>query len=314
MPFKLGFLFPGQGAQYVGMGKDLAESFPSAKKVFQTADAILGYSISQLCFEGPETDLTRTLHAQPAIFTASMAALAVLREKCPDVQPGFSAGLSLGEFTALAASGSLSFEDGLRLVQRRANAMESCAQKHPGTMASVMGLSEKDCEQIAADAGCEVANLNASDQIVLSGRLETIQKACTLAEERGAKRAIILKVGGAFHSSLMNEAKEELEKALKETKLQAPQGIFISNALGKPVSEPEKIRELLAKQLISPVRWTQTMQQANESGISLFLEIGPGKVLKGLARKGYPNLKVEPCGTVEDIQRVSENLKSEKPC
>ncbi|MBI3313060.1 MAG: ACP S-malonyltransferase [Candidatus Omnitrophica bacterium] len=305
VPLTVGFLFPGQGAQYVGMGKDLAVSFETAKKIYEKADSILGYSISRLCFEGPEEELTRTVYAQPAIFVTSITALSVLREKYPDINPGFSAGLSLGEFTALVACGSISFEDGLRLVDRRARAMEKCAQNHPGTMASIMGLTEADCQEIAKEAGCEVANINTSDQIVLSGKLDTIQTACSLAEAGGAKRAIVLKVGGAFHSSLMKDAKNELESALASTSIASPRGIFISNALGDPVSDPEKIRKLLAMQLISPVRWTQTMQHADQAGMSLFLEIGPGKVLKGLARKGYTNVKVEACGSVDDIHKIN---------
>lgn len=292
------------------MGRDVAASYACAKKIYDSADSLLGYSISQLCFEGPEADLTRTVHAQPAIFVTSLAVLSVLIERYPYLSPGFSAGLSLGEFTALVACGSLSFADGLRLVRQRATAMETCAQKNPGTMASILGLAEKDCEEIAKESGCEIANLNSSDQIVLSGRVEAMAKACALAEQRGAKRAIVLKVGGAFHSSLMREAKEELEYALKATPVHPPKGIFISNALGCPISEPEKIRQLLVQQLISPVRWTQTMQHANQAGLPLFLEIGPGKVLKGVARKGYPNLRVEACGTIEDINHVVENLRT----
>lgn len=304
MPDRIGFLFPGQGSQIVGMAKDLYETVPSAKKIFDQASQILGYSLTDLCFNGPEDKLTRTCYAQPAIFTTSMAALQLIQERFPEMKASFFAGLSLGEFSALAAAGSITFEDGLRLVQKRAEAMERSAERHPGTMASIMGLPVADCEAVAKEAGCEVANLNSPDQTVLSGSQATIEKACQLAEARGAKRAIVLKVGGAFHSTLMREAKEDLEKALQATAIQTPNGTFIPNVTAQKTSNPEDIRTLLAKQLMSPVRWVETMTRAAEEGVSLFLEVGPGKVLKGLARKCQPQLVVEPCGTVTDIEKL----------
>ena len=305
---KIGFLFPGQGAQFVGMGRDLYHAFPAARRIFEQADAILGFPVSEVCFHGPEEKLLRTFYAQPAIFTASLATLAVLQEKFPDVRPAFAAGLSLGEFTALAALKSISFEDGLRLVQKRAEAMEQAAQKNPGTMASLMGLSQKNCESVAKEAGCDVANLNSPDQTVLSGTLESIERACKLAEAAGAKRAIPLKVGGAFHSSLMAPAKADLETALRAAKINPPEGIFIPNALGASVSDPEEIRVLLAHQLISPVRWVETMASAAAQGMNTFLEIGPGKVLKGLARKSQPGMTVESCGSADDILKLESFL------
>jgi [acyl-carrier-protein] S-malonyltransferase len=263
MPDKIGFLFPGQGSQAVGMGKDLYETHPAAKALFDQASQILGYSLTELCFNGPEDKLTRTLYAQPAIFTTSMAALRVLREKFPEMNASFYAGLSLGEFSALCAAGSIPFEDALRLVQKRAEAMERSAEHHPGTMASIMGLTSADCEAIAKEAGCEVANLNSPDQTALSGTVETIEKACKMAEAKGAKRALVLKVGGAFHSTLMREAKEDLEKALKVTRVQAPKAAFIPNATAQKTSNPDDIRVLLAKQLMSPLRWVETMTRAS---------------------------------------------------
>lgn len=306
MPEAVGYLFPGQGAQYVGMGKDLFEGIPPAKRIFEKADSLLGYSISRLCFEGPEEKLTRTLYAQPAIFVTSLAVLAALHEKFSEITPAFTAGLSLGEFTALVAAGSLSFESGLKLVQARANAMEQCAGKHQGTMASIIGLTQPDCESIAKEAGCEVANLNAPDQFVLSGTEESMERACQLAESKGAKRAMRLKVGGAFHSSHMREAKENLEKALVSTHIKRPHGTFIPNVLAKSVSDPVEIRSLLAQQLTSPVRWAETMTRAGELGIAFFLEVGPGKVLRGLTRKILPAATVESCGTVAEIQKLEQ--------
>lgn len=301
MAQRFGFLFPGQGSQFVGMGKALSDSYPEARQVFESAEKILGYSLSQLCFEGPEDKLTQTLFAQPAIFVTSIAALRVIQKLYPQITPSFSAGLSLGEFTALVAAGSMSFEDGLRLVKQRAEAMELSAKHYPGTMASILGFAQSDCQAVAKEAGCEVANLNSPDQIVLSGTAESIEKACQLAEARGAKRAIRLKVGGAFHSSLMREAKETLERALKETPLRAPACTFIPNVLGTPASDPESIRDLLARQLMSPVQWIKTMEAAAAQGIPLFLEIGPGRVLKGLAKKTHRDMVIEPMGLPEEI-------------
>lgn len=305
MPEKIGFLFPGQGAQYVGMGKDLYEKIPSAQKVFDAADTFLQYSLTQICFKGPEEKLTRTLYAQPAIFVMSVAVLTVLSEKYPELSPKFAAGLSLGEFTALAAAGSISFLDGLALVQKRAEAMERSAELHPGTMASILGLALSDCTAVANEAGCEVANMNSPDQIVLSGTAPSIDRACQLAEARGAKRALPLKVGGAFHSSLMRDAQENLEKALRTTAIQSPTCTFVPNVTAQSVQNPEEIRTLLARQLTSPVRWVETMALAKRSGVNFFIEPGPGKVLKGLARKCQPDLTVESCGTVSDIEKIN---------
>lgn len=311
---KVGLLFPGQGAQAVGMGKDFFDSFSAARTIFQKAEDILGYSLSKICFEGPDADLTRTVYAQPALYTTSAAALAILKEKFPELEFGFFAGLSLGEFTALYAASALSFEDGLKLVQKRAEAMEKCAQQKGGTMASVMGLAPDICLQIAQETGVQAANLNAVDQIVLSGPVENIEKACKLAEEKGAKRAIVLKVGGAFHSPLMADAEAELRTALKNTAIQKPQGTFVPNVLGTPIESPEEIRELLAKQLTNSVQWIKTMDTAGHAGISLFLEVGTGKVLKGLARKVNPPVNIEPFGQSSDIEKLSQSIKESSCC
>ncbi len=300
----IGFLFPGQGAQFVGMGKDLFEQSPAARELYKKADSLLGYSISQICFTGPETELTRTLYAQTGILVTSLAALAALREKIPEFDPSLVAGLSLGEFTALTASGAISFENALELVQIRAEAMENAAKNNPGTMASVMGLDVEQCKTVAQETGCEVANLNTPEQTVLSGTLAAIEQACKLAEAKGAKRAMPLKVGGAFHSSLMNEAKMRLETALAGTLIHKPKCSFIPNVTAQTVSDPEVIRSLLAKQLTNPVQWVRTMAAAKESGITTYLEIGPGKVLKGLARKCQPELEVFSFGAAVDFKNL----------
>jgi [acyl-carrier-protein] S-malonyltransferase len=306
----IGYLFPGQGAQFVGMGKSICDEYKVASDIFQKANDILGYSIQQICFEGPEEKLTQTLFAQPAIFVTSCAVLGILESNYGSMRPSFCAGLSLGEFTALYAAKSISFEDGLRLVQLRAQAMEQAAKNNPGTMASIMGLNVEQCEAIASESGCEMANLNAPDQIVLSGTLKTVEVACRLAEEKGAKRAIMLKVGGAFHSSLMSEAREALKEGLSKTKISSPNCIFIPNTVAKAVSDPIEIKSLLAQQLTSSVRWVETMARAKESGISQFYEIGPGKVLKGLARRCDRDLKVDSLGESEDFSLLENNLST----
>ena len=304
MPEKIGFLFPGQGAQQVGMGQDLFKEYPAARRVFEKADSQLGYALSRLCFEGPEEELTRTCYAQPAIFTVSMAVWAVLKERFPELTPHFVAGLSLGEFSAIAAAECLSFKNALALVKRRAEAMEKAAQVNPGTMASIVGLTEADCSAIAQEAGCELANLNTPDQFVLSGTPESIENACRLADSRGAKRAIPLKVGGAFHSSLMQTAKEDLEKALSDIPFRSPLCLFVPNASAQVTSDTKEIRALLARQLMSPVRWIETMERAEELGVRYFIEMGPGKVLKGLARRNQPGFSVESCGTSAEIRKL----------
>ncbi len=308
----IGFLFPGQGAQLVGMGKDLYDESPAACALYKKADEILGYSISKICFAGPENELTRTLYAQTGILVTSLAALAALREKNPDLTPSLVAGLSLGEFSALTASGAISFEDALKLVQVRAEAMDDAAKKNPGTMAFVVGLTIEQCMAVAQEAGCEVANLNAPDQTVLSGTLQTIEQACKIAEAKGSKRAMPLKVGGAFHSSLMGEARARLEAALANTPIHEPSCAFIPNVTAQRVSSPEDIRDLLAKQLTSPVQWVRTLATAKESGITTYLEIGPGKILKGLARKCQPEFKVFSFGSVVDFKGLESLTLLEK--
>ena len=302
MTKQIGFLFPGQGAQFVGMGKDLFDQSPAARELYKKADEVLGYSISQICFAGPEDQLTRTLYAQTGILVTSLAALAAVREKIPGLQPSFAAGLSLGEFTALTASGAITFEDALKLVQVRAEAMDLAARNNPGTMGFIMGLTLEQCSGIAQEAGCEVANLNAPDQTVLSGTIPSVEVACKLAEGKGAKRAMLLKVGGAFHSSLMGEAKAKLEAALLNTPIQKPQCVFVPNVTAQQVSDPSEIRSLLAKQPTSSVRWVETMTTAKATGITTYLELGPGKILKGLARKCQPDLEVISFGGMADMK------------
>lgn len=288
----IGFLFPGQGAQFVGMGADFYKENQTARKIFNDADHQLGFSLSKLCFEGPDVELTRTMYAQVSIFVTSIAVLESVEAAFPRLKPSLACGLSLGEFSSLVALDAISFEDGLALVKKRGQSMEEAAQKNPGTMASIIGLTIEECSDVCKEAGTEVANLNSHDQIVISGSVDAVNQACELAKTKGAKRAILLKVGGAFHSSLMSSARSGLEEALKQVKITEPKGTFIPNVSGEIVSDPNRIRQLLADQLTSPVQWVKTMETATRIGIREYFEIGPGRVLKGLARKINPKLIV----------------------
>lgn len=292
----------------MGMGKEWAAGSKKAKGVYEEADRILGFSLSRFCFEGPEEKLAQTLYAQPAIFVTSLALFSVLEERLPGFRPDFVAGLSLGEFSALVASGSLSFSEGLRLVQVRAESMEKAAEENRGTMISILGLDQEECAAVAKESGAELANLNAPDQFVLSGSEPAVAKASELAEGMGAKRVISLKVGGAFHSSLMASAKERFREALKKISIKQPACLFMANASAQGESEPERIRLLLAEQLTSPVRWIETMERARDQGIRHFIELGPGRVLKGLAKRIDPSLEVLPFEKVADLEMVERLL------
>lgn len=301
---EFGFLFPGQGAQVVGMGRDFYENNPEAKSIFDRATQLLGFGLTKLCFEGPDEELTRTVNAQIAIFVTSIAVLESVRRQHPHLKPKLACGLSLGEFTALVALESISFEDGLKLVRQRGELMEEANQKNPGTMASILGLSEKDCASLCVETKTELANLNSPEQFVISGSVEAVSKACEVAKAKGAKRAIPLKVGGAFHSSLMEYAKAGLEDALQKINIKAPKGTFIPNVTGELVSDPETIRTLLAKQLTSPVQWIKTMESVSRLGRTELLELGPGRVLKGLARKINPDLNVISIEKRSDLEQL----------
>ncbi len=278
------YVFPGQGAQYPGMGKDLYEKFPLAKEMFDSADNILGFGITSLMFEGTEEDLRQTRVTQPAIFIHSVVLASVLGEK---FQPGMVAGHSLGEFSALVAAGALSFEDGLSLVYARATAMQKACDAEPSTMAAVLGLEDRIVEETCAaiDETVVPANYNSPGQIVISGSLSGIDIAVTKLSELGAKRAIKLSVGGAFHSPLMEPARAELAVAIEKTPLSSPRCPVYQNVSASPVTNPAEIRKNLVEQLTSPVRWTQTVQNMIADGAVIFTEVGPGNVLQGLVKK-----------------------------
>ena len=281
------FVFPGQGAQFVGMGKDLYENSPLAKELFEKANEILGYRITDIMFEGTDEDLRQTKVTQPAVFLHSVISALCMGDK---FQPEMTAGHSLGEFSALVAAGALSFEDGLKLVYARAMAMQKACEAAPSTMAAIIALAdekiEEICEQVTAEGHvCVAANFNCPGQVVISGSMEGIEKACEQLKAAGAKRALPLKVGGAFHSPLMTPAKVELEAAINATEFHTPKCPVYQNVDAKPYTEPTQIKANLVAQLTASVRWTQTVQNMIADGATEFTECGPGAVLQGLIKK-----------------------------
>ena len=282
------YVFPGQGAQFVGMGKDLYDQSPLAKEYFEKANDILGYRITDLMFEGTPEDLKQTKVTQPAVFLHSVISAIVLGD---EFKPDMVAGHSLGEFSALVAAGALSFEDGLRLVYARAMAMQKACEKEPSTMAAVLGLSDEAVEEVCdsiKDLVVVPANYNCPGQLVISGSIEGIDKACELLKEKGAKRALKLPVGGAFHSPLMQPASEELQAAINATTFSTPVCPVYQNVNAYPQTNPDSIKENLIAQLTAPVRWTQTVKNMVTDGAVEFAELGPGDVLKGLVKKISP--------------------------
>lgn len=281
------YIFPGQGAQFVGMGLDLYEKYPLAQKMFETANEILGFSITDLMFEGTAEDLKETKVTQPAIFLHSVIMSKVMGDS---FIPDMVAGHSLGEFSALVANGALDFEDGLQLVFKRALAMQKACEIQPSTMAAVLGLDDALVEKICAEVpGIVVpANYNCPGQLVISGEVEAINTACEKLKEAGARRALVLPVGGAFHSPLMEPAREELAAAIESTVFNTPSCAIYQNVPTTAVKDPEAIKANLIAQLTAPVKWTQSVQQMVADGATLFTEVGPGKVLQGLVKKIHP--------------------------
>lgn len=297
---KAAFLFAGQGSQYIGMGKDLYDIFPEAKAVFDQADKVLGFSLSGLCFSGSPEMLKQTIFSQPAILTVSIAALEAFKVRV-NVTPSFMAGLSLGEYTALIAAASFTFEDGLRLVRKRAEIMEEATFKYPGKMAAVIELPFEQVKDICLKSGAEIANINAPGQIVISGKIESVDNAKDLCAKAGAKRVIELEVSGGFHSSLMFEASGELKARLNNLPISAPSIPVISNYTGRPEYKVVQVEENLIQQMFSPVKWEDSMRFMLSEGITKFFEFGPGKVLKGLMRRIDPNVEVVNIEKKEDI-------------
>lgn len=286
------YIFPGQGAQFVGMGKDLYDNTSVAKDLFEKANEILRFHITDLMFSGTDEDLRQTKVTQPAIFLHSV----ILAKTLPDFKPDMVAGHSLGEFSALVANGTLDFEDGLKLVYARAMAMQKACEAQPSTMAAILGLDDKKVEDVLASISDEIvvpANYNSPGQLVISGSVPGIEKACELLKAAGAKRALPLKVGGAFHSPLMEPARKELAEAILSTTFHNPVCPVYQNATAERVTDPSLIRENLVKQLTAPVLWTQLTLKMIADGARLFIEVGPGTVLQGLVKKADPTVEAK---------------------
>lgn len=300
------YLFPGQGAQYIGMGKDLYENFAEARAVYDKASDLIGFDLKKICFEGPQDKITQTRFAQPAIFVSSMAALAAFEARGESVEPRAAAGLSLGEATALVAAGAITFEDGIRFVKDRGLFMDEASVESPGTMAAVLGLDIAAVETICKETGAEVGNLNAPGQIVISGRKEPVGLAAERCRAAGASRVVPLEVSGAFHSSCMNSACRRIEEALKAIPVQKPRFSVVSNLTADIEADPTQIKRNLVNQMNHRTLWEDSMRRILAMGITQFYEIGPGKVLKGLMRKIDSNAKVIPLGALEDFDVIRQ--------
>lgn len=308
---KTAFLFPGQGAQFTGMGKDIAENFPKADEVYRKADEVLGYSISEICFEGPQEKLDSTTYSQPAIFTTSAAVLEVLKSEpaTASVSPEATAGLSLGEYTALYAAGAFSFEDGLKLVQERGAAMQAAAEETDGAMVSIIGLEpekvDEICEKASQGEPLKGVNYNCPGQIVVSGTSRACERAEKLAAEYEALKAVRLSVAGAFHTRLMQSAADRLEKALENTDINPPGQVkTIANINAEYYTSPDEIKQGLIKQLTSPILWQKCMERMLSEGFDDFYEIGPGRVLTGLMRRINRKTKVKNTGNLKNLQKL----------
>ena len=282
---KTALLFAGQGAQVVGMGKDLAEKFPSAKAWFDRANAALGYDLAKICFSGPDAELTKTKNAQPGIFLVSWVCFQLLKEQVPNLKFDATAGLSLGEFTALTAAGAMSFEDGLRVVRQRGKFMQEACDATRGGMAAIIGLDEAPTREVCAEAGVVLANLNCPGQLVISGESEKIAKAVELAKTKGAKRAIPLPVAGAYHSPLMASAQIKLRNELAKIKNSSPIVPVISNVTAQPHNSPPEISARLVEQVTSSVLWENSMRYLLSQGFTRFIELGPGTALGGFMKR-----------------------------
>jgi [acyl-carrier-protein] S-malonyltransferase len=309
MTNKIAFVFPGQGSQEIGMGQALAQSYPAARKLFEQADDILGFSLSQLCFAGPEADLNDTINTQAAIFVTSMAALQALRSAGYDVTPKYVAGHSLGEYSAYAAAGALSFEDGLRLVRERGRLMKKAGELNPGSMAAIIKLDDntvtKICQEVIAESDgliLQLANYNSPGQVVISGHSAAVDRAIELAQVAKAKKASKLPISIASHSELMRIITNEFRDVINNTPLNLPEMPIVANINARPLDSLEAIREEMEGQLTSSVRWTDSVRWLIAQGITKFVEIGPKKVLTGLIRRIDAGVKTYNIRDPEDIE------------
>jgi len=309
MAKKIALLFAGQGAQVVGMGKDLAEQFPAAADLFRRGDEILGRKLSDIAWSGPIDELTKTANCQPALFVHGLGCLAVLRELTGNFQITAAAGLSLGELTAHTSAETLTFEDGLRLVQKRGDLMDEACNATVGGMAAMIGADENAVRQLADEEDVDVANINSPGQIVISGELAKVEAAVAVAKEHGIRRATMLNVAGAYHSRLMESAYQQFGPALIEVQMQMPQFLIVSNVTGREVKTLPEIRQTLQEQVTSTVRWVDCEQRLFDLGCDLFIELGPGGVLAGLLKRFRKDVEVISVSDVESVKACAERLK-----
>jgi len=300
-------VFPGQGAQTVGMGKDIYEQFPAARELYDRADEILGIPLSRICFEGPEEELQRTENTQPAIAVTSLALLRVATDLQPKLldRPAFVAGHSLGEYPALVAAGALSFDDAVRLLRTRGELMAAAGSERPGTMAAVIGLDVTECEDVCREAGAEICTINAPGQIVIGGQSDSVVRALDYAQARGAKKVIPLSVSGAFHSSLMRSAAEGMVNPVATTTFAELQVPIVANCTATALQESTALRNELVDQVHRPVQWARTVEFLGEQGIKTFIEFGPGRVLSGIIKR---MLRRSTCITVNSAESAQVDL------
>ena len=302
----VGYLFPGQGSQFIGMGKDLYQSYPAAREIYDRAAKLLDFDILETCFDGPPQKLTQTRFSQTAIFVTSMAALEVLKRhpRMKEYSPKFAAGLSLGEATALCAAGAISFEEGVRFVRSRGQFMDDAATEHPGLMAAVLGAELALVEKVCQATGAEVGNLNAPGQIVISGFKKNVEEAIEKLKEAGVRKVIPLEVSGGFHSHCMDSACKKIEVALKDIQIHTPKMEVVSNLTAKTEADPVQIKQNLVWQMNHRTLWEDSMRFIISKGVKTFIEFAPGKVLKGLLKKIDPAVEVISLGTLEDFHAI----------
>ena len=305
----IAIIFPGQGSQYVGMAQDLYNAYSQAKEFYTRAGEILGYDLAKICFEGPQETLVQTMHTQPAIFVHSVVLWNLIREK-KKLEPDFVAGHSLGEYSALIAAGVFSFEDGLFAVKQRSFLMQQACDKTKGTMAAIIGLSRDEIENICKEASSkgivQPANFNSEEQVAISGEIAAVELALEMAKQKNAKRAMTLQVGGAFHSPLMESAKEGMIEALNKIKINPAQIPIVSNVSAKPMKTPDEIKQALIQQIVKPVLWYDSIKYIYQQGAKSFLEVGPGKVLQGLIKRSFKDAQNFGVDKLLDLDKFLE--------